>query len=407
MKKNYIVDTNIFLDNHNCIEDLINHEENNVYIPERVILELDKLKGVQSINHLVYKAIESIEKNINNVSIINKVERDYFLDENEDYKILFDIQHSKITDPILVTNDRLFRIVAKHKGIEAQEYLNSLPYKSESEIYTGFLEKENLKNNPDKIKNYFYWNDKGKVLFKKHNKKELFVDRINEAWHVKPRTVSEKSKTIDIYQNAALELLLDNDIKLLTLQGPPGGGKSLLALAAALELVFVKKQFEKIVIVKPIIEMGDKLGFLPGDENEKIQPHIDYINSHIDKLMKFKETKLLFKKGSKEYDPSVFKIMPMSFLRGADLENTFLIIEEAQNASRDSMRTILTRLGYNTKCVITGDTNQVDNPSLNKLNNGINWTVKYMKSSTIFAHLYMKCKRSRGPIAEAVIESGL
>lgn len=405
MKKNYVIDSNILLQDPNAITTLINGEENNVFIPIRTILELDKLKREGKLNHLISRAISSISKNMDKIKII---QTENFEDiDHPDIKILKDIKDSKLEDPILVSNDKIFRLISSWRDVEAQEYLNILPFKSESEIWSGILlENEENKHN---AKNYFVWKE-GKIYFKQHNKKEIIIDHINKAWEVTPRkSLGRKNKdNIEIYENLALELLLNNDIKLITLQGTAGAGKSYISLAAALETVLVKKLYDKIIIIKPIVEVGDKIGYLPGTEKEKLEPHIRYLYSHLEKLKKNKDTKSIYKKGSNDiFDPSKFEIIPMTYLRGADIENAFVIIEEAQNCSRDAIRTILTRLGYNTKVVLTGDTKQVDAQGLSPLNNGLNWTVQKMKDSSIYAHLCLKSDRSRGPIAEAVIKSGL
>ncbi len=418
MKKNYVIDTNVFLENHEAINVLRNHEENEVFVPKRVLLELDGLKNCAKVGHLAKRAIFEIEKNLDKITFIGED-----IKENSDLKILNDIKNAKINDvkienPILVTNDRIFRMFANNNGVAAEEFLYSLPFKSESEIYTGFLDSYRIESTDEKnsIKNYFIWkhsedDQKELPLFHKHNHKPKFINWTNEIWKVKPKIKSVDSGEFDQYQNCAMQLLMDDDIKIMTIQSPAGAGKTFLALAAALENVLQKKRYKKIMFFKPIVESGENIGLLPGDIADKTNPYIGYIDTLMNKLYEGREFKRLYKKsangGPSEYDPKMFSFVPVSFIRGMDIEDTFIIADEIQNYSRETMRTLLTRCGRNCKIVLLGDTNQVDNNRLNPLNNGMNWVVKQLKSSPIYAHIVLQGKHSRGPICDEVLRCEL
>lgn len=405
MAKNYIIDTNIFLNDPNCIEILRNNNENNVFIPRRVLLELDGLKNDMKLNHLVSRAVKKISKHLENGDI--QILEDRKEINHTDLQILNEIKNStSVQDPILVTNDNIFRILASSENLKSEEYLSSLPFQSDSQIYTGFI--ENPDENLDDIKNFFTWKD-GKPVFYKHNCEPKIIDYTNEAWGVKPKK-KENSKEYDVYQNLMLELLLDDDIKLVSVQSKAGYGKTFLTLATALQQVFSKsteKKYNQVIFLKPTIEVGAKLGFLPGSLEEKTDPYLEYILDLLNKLTINKACPKLFLDGSNKFNPRYFKFQPLGFIRGMNIDNAFVIIDESQNFSRIEMRSILTRMGENVKCVILGDTSQIDNTLLNEYNNGLNWVVRSLKSESIYAHLVLKGKKSRGIICDAVLNSGL
>ncbi len=181
-----------------------------------------------------------------------------------------------------------------------------------------------------------------------------------------------------------------------------------LALAAALYLALEQKDnpYRKIYLVKPVIEIGAKLGYL----EEKMAPYVRYIGDLLMKLHDLRPANRIFadsEGGNFRYNPKRFEILPIAFIRGMNLENAVVIIDEMQNLSRAETRALLTRMGENVKCICLGDTRQVDNPYLNESNNGLNWTVKMLKGLPGYGHIVLKGERSRGPITDMVIRTGL
>jgi PhoH-like ATPase len=213
-----------------------------------------------------------------------------------------------------------------------------------------------------------------------------------------------------VYQNLAFELLLHEKIDLVSLQSEAGYGKTYLALAAALYQVLEVKRFSKIYVLKPLIEIGSKMGYLPGDVAEKMEPYVRYLFNLTSKLHAIRPANKIYqdpKEGAAKFDPSKFEILPLAFIRGMTIEDAIVIIDETQNLSRSEIRALLTRMGENVKCYCLGDTRQVDNPYLNESNNALNWIVRMMKGSPNYAHLVLKGHRSRGPICDAVLKAGL
>ena len=205
-------------------------------------------------------------------------------------------------------------------------------------------------------------------------------------------------------------VLLDDTIHVVSMQSEAGYGKSFLALAAALYLVLEKKAYQKIYVVKPMIEIGQKLGYLPGRVEEKMEPYTRYIADLILKLHKMRPANRIFLNPDESpplFNPARFELLPLTYIRGMNIENAVVIIDELQNMSRTECRALLSRMGEGVKCFCLGDTRQVDHPYLNADNNGLNWMVNKFKGHRIYAHLVLKGEKSRGPITDLVIKSGL
>lgn len=739
MKKNYILDTNILIEDPKCIETLRNGEENDIIIPHSVLLELDKLKRESKVRHCVFAAIAEIEKNFD--YIIFKADDDDELQYNHpDINIISEAKNiiEKIkteNKSIIISNDRMFRLFSKIRGIESEEFRVSHPIKSESENFTGVIKKEDIEEL--NVKNFFAW-ENGKPSYYKNGEFFKTLDYVNDAYGIKPKHIGAKSnKKVDQYQNMAMELLLDNDIELMTMQGEAGSGKAqplhsniltpngwkkmgeiregdkvitydgtettvlavfpqgkkniykitttdggsteacldhlwtvrnsrdqrwktmstkelmenslndrswalpvvapvqyyknnsleddpytlgmllgdgclvqlpykitsidseiqeyipyetkefkygeripfysiynlkieemhglksnekfipeeymyssvedrknllaglldadgtinqglvsftsvsekmanqvrnlvwslggrasissrmpffrdknkvkrkgqkvytifiavdfnpfkikrkydkwencirkpvyrgiknieyvgeaecqcilvdsdtslyvtddfivthntFITIAAGLsKMLSQERKYERIIIIKPNIEIGESMGFLPGDIDEKMAPYFEYLNFLLDKINELSNRKVsnrIFNNGKNSkngFKDDKIKMIPLNFLRGITIENSFVIIDEAQNISRSHMRTILSRMGHGTKVVALGDTNQVDNIYLNKFNNGLNWIVQLMKQESIYAHIVLKGGQTRGPICDAINRVGL
>ena len=257
-KKQYIIDTNVLLEDPDSLIKLRNGNENTVYIPYHVLLELDKFKKNSKLSHIVARVIQYLLENPDQYQILNSAEIAPQYAKHVDHHILDEIQQSSLKQPILVTNDKIFQLQARLRGIQSEIYKESVPFKSEAEYFTGFVS-----SRQQAIPNAFMWNEQGKpVFFGTHGEK--VIDYQHRIWKVIPRNV---------FQNLALELMSNPDIHIVSIQSEAGYGKSFLALATALYLVLEKKSHEKIYVVKPMIEIGQKLGYLPGRVEEKMEPY--------------------------------------------------------------------------------------------------------------------------------------
>ncbi len=394
-RKHYVIDTNVLLEDPGALFKLRNGNENNIYIPYHVLLELDKFKKNPKLGHIVAKVIRHLTDYPDQFTVlepsgiaepfVNLVDR-YILDE---------VQKSGLEEPILVTNDKFFRLQADLRGIKSETYKESVPFKSDAEYYTGFVS-----NREKAVPNSFMWGEQGKPVFFGVNGEKV-IDYQHKVWNITPRNV---------YQNLALELMTNPDIHIVSIQSEAGYGKSFLSLATALYLTLERKTHKKIYVVKPMIEIGQKLGYLPGKVSEKMEPYTRYISDLIMKLHKLRPANRVFDNKDEQtphYNHKRFELLPLTYIRGMNIESSVVIIDEMQNMSREECRAILSRMGEGVKCICMGDIHQVDNPYLNTENNGLNWIVNKFKGSKIYAHLMLKGEKSRGPITDLVIKSGL
>ncbi len=396
-KKNYILDTNVLIENPLSIVTLKNGDDNNIFIPYHVLIELNQLKTNNRLRHIVSKVVDVLLEHQQDIHFIqNDSSVSPFTQEIVDNYILKEIKGSTdIEDPILVTNDRILRLQATLANIKSEEFRDSRPFESESQRYTGFSE-----NGTVPTVNSFTWVE-GKPVFHGTNSEETVGYTITNIWNVKPRTV---------YQNLALFLMQHPNIDLVSVQSEAGFGKTFLALATALYLTLEKRLFEKIYVLKPTIELGAKLGFLPGDIKEKLEPYVKYIQDLLQKLHETRPANKLFLNPGDDmprYNTKKFEILPLAYIRGMNIENAVVIVDETQNLSRTEVRALLTRMGAGVKCFCLGDTSQIANPYLNESNNGLNWVVRKFKGHGNYAHMVLKGDKSRGPITDLVLKSRL
>ena len=409
MIKNFALDTNVLLEAEDALETIINGKDggdkNVVYIPWVVLEELDGLKKDARLSYKVAKAVKSLDEFKDEIKVLSKL-ADSSKFKNNDDKILEEIKLSNVDNLILVSNDRILRFKAEKMGIVAEEFKSSNPFLTESQKYTGFVTE-----GEDLVTNCFYWKE-GKLFYNKQGEeKALSYD--NTLWTLKPKTP---------YQNALMELILDENIDVLTVQSDAGFGKTTLALAGAIELLMNEtdennvRKYKKVFVFRPNVEIGQELGFLPGGIDEKMDPYFRPITDLLEMLNEKKKIAKIWKK-SKNVDKGgdddlvlnkrKFEMLPINYLRGMNLQNCVVIIDEAANLSRDEARTILSRMGQSVKCIITGDVRQVDNPHLNENNNMLNWVVTKFKGAVNYGHIVLTGKKSRGPIADLTRNTGL
>ncbi len=394
--KNFVLDTNVLIENPKCIAALRNGNENVIHIPYTVLTELDTLKRDPRIGHVVAQAVTSIIDDPK-VHIFAPNGHNFTPDMSADDRILREIGHQNaLGQPILVTNDRILQLKARVFGIPSEGYRDSVPFQSESQIYTGFVE-----DDEESVPNSFRWENGAPVFNGPDGPRAIGYS--HEIWGTRPRTV---------YQNLAMELMLAPHIDLVSLQSEAGFGKTFLALAAALYLLLERKDnpYKRIYMVKPLVEIGAKMGYLPGDVEEKMGPYMRYITDLLLKLHELRPANRIFQDPQADtlkLNPKRFIIQPIAFIRGMNMENCIVIVDEMQNLSRGETRALLTRMGEGVKCFCLGDTRQVDNPYLNESNNGLNWVVKKLKGYKNYAHMVLKGEKSRGPITDIVLKSKL
>lgn len=153
--------------------------------------------------------------------------------------------------------------------------------------------------------------------------------------------------------------------------GPAGTGKTYLAMAMAVTAL-LSKEVKRIVLCRPAVEAGEKLGFLPGDMAEKVNPYLRPLYDALHDMVDFERAKELVEKG-------VVEVAPLAFMRGRTLSNAFVILDEAQNTTPVQMKMLLTRLGFGSTCVITGDVTQIDLPR--GMQSGLSHALKILKDT--------------------------
>jgi len=211
------------------------------------------------------------------------------------------------------------------------------------------------------------------------------------VWSIHPRNRE---------QTFALDALLDDSIKLVTLVGKAGTGKTLLAIAAGLHKTAEENVYNRLLVSRPVFPMGKDLGFLPGDIEEKLTPWMQPIFDNVELLLSGHETEKRHSKGYKELMAmGIMEIEPLTYIRGRSIPNQYLIVDEAQNLTPHEIKTIVTRAGEGTKVVLTGDPYQIDNPYVDSSSNGLTYVVERFKEQAISGHVTMM-KGERSELAE-------
>ncbi len=188
-----------------------------------------------------------------------------------------------------------------------------------------------------------------RILARDHtaNLRDIFLDTIYISSH--KRVITPKS----IAQKAYIDAIRNFDIVFGI--GPAGTGKTYLAMAMGIAEL-TKNNFARIILTRPAVEAGEKLGFLPGDLAEKVNPYLRPLYDALHDMVDFERAQRMLERG-------VIEVAPLAFMRGRTLNDSFVILDEAQNTTGEQMKMFLTRLGYGSKAVITGDVTQVDLPA--------------------------------------------
>ncbi len=427
-KKNFVLDTNVLLHDHKCI---FNFEENDIFIPIIVLEELDKFKkGNEEINYNAREFARQLDKytdkdffekgaqlgpDLGRLSIIvncslNKRVKEAFHEDKPDHRILSAAievaEQHKDMRTIFVTKDINLRMKARALGIETEDYTNDKVkaidlFENEHRTITDV--------SPDVI-DAIYSSKSGipvEQIGTKLRTNECFIldsgnssvlARYVTADGIVRKVTKEKNFGIEprnAEQAFAFDLLNDDRIKLLAITGKAGTGKTLLALAGALKQHGLYKQ---ILLARPIVSLSNKdLGFLPGDEKQKIAPYMQPLFDNLNVI------KRQFSLDSNDYRAlqemqasGNLVIEALAYIRGRSLSDTFCIIDEAQNLTPHEIKTIITRAAEGTKMVFTGDVYQIDSPYLDTQSNGLAYMIDRMQGQEIFGHVNLvKGERSK------------
>lgn len=215
----------------------------------------------------------------------------------------------------------------------------------------------------------------------------------------------------NVQQTMAFDLLLDDEVRLITLLGTAGTGKTLLALAAGMMKVFTEERYDKLLVARPIMPMGRDIGYLPGDKDQKLSAWMQPIFDNLTYLISSRASGNAQHAESKAPEHRINKLMesgqlvlePLTYIRGRSIPNQFIIVDEAQNLTPHEVKTIVSRVGEGTKIVLTGDIGQIDNPYLDSSSNGLSYTVERMKDQAIVGHVTL-ARSERSELASLAAE---
>ncbi len=432
MKKIFILDANVLLSDPNCC---YKFDDNDIIIPISVIEEIDRFKkdlseigrNAREISRILDKlrekgalstGIKLFDDRADSgklfVSLGHNTSRlPGILDDNTDNHILavgLNLQsQKKDTRIIIVTKDTNLRIKADALGIEAQDFeadkiaIQDISYTGivnidvSSTVINNFYKRQEI--SIEELNPEVTINPNEFIVLKDASNSSQFVYGIYDATDKIVRGISTQAEGVwgiyprNLEQTFALEALLDDDIKLITLSGQAGTGKTLLAIAAGLSKVTDEDEYHKLLVSRPIFPLGKDLGFLPGDLEEKLNPWMQPIFDNLELLLSggvVSRHKRMSKSYQELIDQGMLAVEPLTYIRGRSLPNQFFIVDEAQNLTVHEIKTILTRAGENTKVVFTGDPNQIDNPYLDSQNNGLSYVLKRFKKEKIAAHISLQ-----------------
>ena len=411
MSKIYVLDTSAIVDEPTI---LYSFKDSIIIIPFVVLEELDKLKTFNndaSRNaRLAIRFLDQIfeDSNIAHIQSNCKIRIEF------DYDNLFDdmsygdnqivacavrIKKTYKKDVTLITSDINLKVKAKSMDLKAESFASTVsifdmyPYLemcSDIDLLTKIQLHQQAEDDMDLVNNSFILFEdeygKSQCLSRKHPDGKIKLIKKNNPWGL-----SCKNKE----QSCLVDLIMDKNVSLVTAMGVAGSGKSLLAIACALELVLEQKKYDKIIIYRPIQETGESIGFLPGSQEEKLAPYFTAVMDSFEFLLANKNPDwkrtldMYITKGKIELDS-------MTFIRGRSIPNTLIILDECQNVTEKDIKTFLTRVGEGSKVILLGDITQTDSDRLNSVNNALTKVMQKFKGSELYGHVTLtKGERSK------------
>jgi len=431
--KNYVLDTNVLLHDPNS---LLSFQKNNVLIPIEVIEEIDRFKREstelgqnartvsRTLDALRGKGSLSEGVELENGGclriIFQKRSQDgksgqvIFGDNTVDSRIValaLNVQKTHPKQPtILVSKDINLRIKADALGLSAEDYETDRVLIKD--LYTGMID---MMVSAEKMAAYRangemelnggmqYFPNEYCTLTEETNPKRTALTKVDPTgkkvipiidsregvWGIKPRNRE---------QHFAFDALLDDRVKLVTLMGKAGTGKTLMAMAVGLKKTVLDREFRRLVVARPTISMGTELGFLPGSLDEKLAPWMQPIHDALEMLSDLNMGHEHRRSGDLMRSGSIV-VEALSYIRGRSIAHQFMVIDEAQNLTPLEVKTIITRVGHGTKIIFTGDPYQIDNPYVDSSSNGFNYIISKFRSESVSAHIELQ-KGERSELAE-------
>lgn len=431
-QKIFVLDTSVIIYDHTAIK---NFQEHDVVIPITVLEELDNFKKGNDTKNFAAREFTRYVDEMSGGNLLQewtpingrthgkfKIEMNtsaktdaekIFAEKKADHKILNAAIYTQETNPgrrvIMVTKDINLRIKAKSLNLHAEDYTtgkiltidelytgNSLVEKASVEAVNEIYEKgatpsRNILKKEEPLANHYYIvkNSNGSVLTRyEQSSKSLKRVVKTTSYGIIPKNAE---------QSFAMDAIMNPDIRLVSIQGVAGTGKTLLSLAGALEQ---RRNYHQIYLARPIVPLSNKdIGYLPGDVTSKLNPYMEPLWDNL-KFIKsqFSEKDKELKAINEMIENEKIVICPLAFIRGRSLSNMFFIVDEAQNLTPHEVKTIITRAGENTKIVFTGDIYQIDTPYLDAQSNGLSYLIDKVKGQPLYAHITLQ-KGERSELA--------
>jgi PhoH-like ATPase len=416
-KKTYVLDTNVPLTDP---DSLYAFENNDILLPFKVLEELDKHKkrqdGVGRNARETIRILDSLREtgSLNKgvrlgkgMGVIKVIQLDpERLTEcpdidlkDSDNEIICCVFQEQALAPrrkhIVVSRDVNMRVKCDSLGVLCEDYIRSKVVKDTSELYTGFSSVlvddeviDQLYNNEEVFVEETYHPNQFLMLVSNANEKKTALARfIRPSAPLQKVRSGEKVKVFNTLsprnkeQAFAINLLFDDSVNLVSLIGKAGTGKTLTAIAAGLDLVLGNSGYNKLIVSRPVMPMGRDIGFLPGTLEEKMMPWLAPVQDNLETLLDGKENFKMFQ------EKGIIEIEALTYIRGRSINNAFIVIDEAQNLTMHEIKTIITRVGNNTKIILTGDIEQIDNDYTDETSNGLAYAVEKFKEFEISGHV--------------------
>lgn len=436
--KIFVLDTSVILYSHDSILQFAEHD---IGLPITVLEELDQFKkGNDTKNFEAREFIRLLDKlskdhNLQEWIPLNGKGKGKFkviMDDKSlvDARIVFDeakndhrILNAALTikeeepkrNVILVSKDINLRLKAKSLKMPAEDYETGKIKDTKVLIETGKTElddissehidalfkngavdrKEILKRKKFPANNYFILKSEKNSVLAHYNPEDDLVEKVDKqtVYGIKPKNAE---------QTFAMHAMMNPSIKLVSINGVAGTGKTLLALASALEQ---RRNYKQIYLARPIVPLSNKdIGYLPGDIKSKLNPYMEPLWDNLKFIQhQFKESEKEFTRITDMVNQEKLTITPLAYIRGRSLSNIFFIVDEAQNLTPHEVKTIITRAGENTKIIFTGDIHQIDTPYLDSQSNGLSYLIDRIKDHPMFAHVTLE-KGERSELANLANE---
>lgn len=422
MKKTFCLDTNVLLQDP---KSMFSFDNNDVIVPLIVLEELDSIKvrkhddaarnaraAIRIIDELrqMGNLIQGVELpsgglfKIVKSDVMSTPDLDLSKADNRIIHAALKYRDENDANVVLLSLDLNVRIKCDAMGLECSDYISTQSFADLDSLYGGVrvivVAKEYLdeffatrKLKLDKLAIDYELMPNEYVVLKSAQSTSGLAKRVDnelrpikssdDVWGLKPRNKEQKF---------AVDALVDDEVKLVTLTGRAGSGKTILALAAGMKQVLEEKKYSRLIVTRPIQPVGHDIGYLPGTKEEKMAPWIQPIVDNLESLVGSDRNLQMY------FDRGDIEVEAITYIRGRSIANTYMIIDESQNLTVHELKTIITRAGEGSKIVLTGDIEQVDTKNLDTVSNGLTYVIEKFKEYAIASHITLK-KGERSTLA--------